>query len=342
MFQFGARDFLYGLLLLPAVLVFMWFAIRSRRKALERFGEPGVVARLTDTVNVVGRRIRLVFFFPILALLVTALARPQFGSRVETVRREGLDIVIAIDVSSSMLAEDLVPNRLERAKFAVNSLIDRLDGDRVALVAFAGEAFVQTPLTVDYAAAAMFLNAMTTDMIPVQGTNLAGALDVSLNAFSEDVPQHRVLILITDGEDHEGDFQSRIDRAAEEGVKIFSVGMGSPDGVPIPVYGSGGRRTGFKRDRDGNVVTTRLDEETLRAVATGTGGDYLRASTGSDLDRLADEIDALQGREFQAQQVTRFEEQYQIFLGAALLLLFADAFIPDTRRPRREWKGRLS
>ena len=185
---------IFTLLLVPVAGAFVWYAVLARRKALTKLGNQEILSRLTASINMTGRKIRIALLFPTLAFLAFALARPQFGTRMETVQREGQDIVVAIDVSASMLAEDLTPNRLERAKFAVNSLIGRLQGDRVAIVAFAGEAFVQSPLTVDYSAATMFLNSMSPEIIPVPGTNLGSALDVSLNAFAADVEQHRVLI----------------------------------------------------------------------------------------------------------------------------------------------------
>ncbi len=342
MFRFAAQEYLFSLLLVPLAAVFVWYAITARRRALRQLGNPEIIERLTASINMTGRKIRIGLLFPTLTFLAFALARPQFGTRLETLQREGQDVVVAIDVSASMLAEDLTPNRLERAKFAVNSLINRLNGDRVALVAFAGEAFVQSPLTVDYAAATMFLSSMSPETISVPGTNLAKALDVSLNAFAADVEQHRILILITDGEDHEGDFQEQIDRATEKGVTVFTVGMGSTDGVPIPAFDGSGRRIGFRRDRAGSVVTTRLDEETLRTIAEGTGGRYLRAATGSDLDQLASEIDEMDGRQFEARQITQFDEQYQIFLGMALFLLIAETFIPERKKNKQEWTGRFS
>lgn len=342
MFRFAAQEFLLTLFFVPLAATFVWYAVAARRTALKKLGNPQILARLTESLNMTGRKIRIALLFPTLGFLALALARPQFGTRMETVQREGQDIVVAIDVSASMLAEDITPNRLERAKFAVNTLINRLQGDRVAIVAFAGDAFVQTPLTIDYAAATMFLTSMSPEIIPVPGTNLAKALDVSLDAFAADVEQHRVLILITDGEDHEGDFQERIDRARNEGVTIFAVGMGSTDGVPIPAFDRNGRRTGFRRDRAGNVVTTRLDEATLRNIAEGTGGRYLRAATGRDLDQLADEISEMDGRQFEARQVTQFKEQYQIFLGLALFMLIAETFIPERRSRTHQWTGRFS
>jgi Ca-activated chloride channel family protein len=241
-----------------------------------------------------------------------------------------------------MLAEDIVPNRLEKAKHAVGTLIGGLDGDRIGLIAFAGEAFVQSPLTVDYGAASLFLNAMSIDLMPVQGTDLAEAIRVSVEAFDAGEPQHRILIVITDGEDHEGAIETAVESAKKAGIRIYAVGVGSLDGVPIPEFDNQGRRSGYKRDENGDVVTTRLDEATLQMIARETGGRYMRATPGeNELDRLVDEIGAMAGREFEARQVTQYEEQFQIFVGFALVLLLVEALLSERRRPRREWMGRF-
>lgn len=342
MFQFGSTEALWAYVLVPALALFFWYSLKLKRSAIERFGESELVSRLSLTVSKKAQRWKMLLLVAAIALLVTALARPQFGSRVETVRREGQDIVVALDLSASMLAEDIAPNRLEKAKHAVGTLIRRLEGDRIGLVAFAGVAFVQSPLTVDYGAATLFLNAMNTSLMPVQGTNLAEALRASIEAFDAGEQQNRILIVITDGEDHEGEIEAAVEAANEEGIRIYTVGVGSPDGVPIPEFDNQGRRSGYKRDENGEVVTTRLDETTLEAIARETGGRYLRATPGeNELDGLAEEIAEMAGREFEARQVTQYEEQYQFFLGFALLILVAEALIPERRRQKEDWTGRF-
>ncbi|UCD22959.1 MAG: VWA domain-containing protein [Gemmatimonadota bacterium] len=342
MFRFGSTELLFAYVLIPVLVVFLWLAIRWKRKALLQFGEHDLVQRLTRTASQRVQSTKLLLLVVAVAASVTALARPQFGTRVETVRREGQDVIVALDLSNSMLAEDIAPNRLQRAKLAVAQLIERLDGDRIGLIAFAGEAFVQSPLTSDYSAAMLFLNAMEPGIVPIQGTNLGAALEVALDAFDEASQQHRVLIVITDGEDHEGEIESVVERAGDMGIQIHAVGIGSQEGVPIPEFDDLGRRSGFKRDADGSVVTTRLDEETLQRIARLTGGSYFRATgSGRALNALADEIVTQEGREFEAQQVTQFEEQYQVFLGLAILLLFVEVMIPDRRSVKAEWRGRF-
>jgi Ca-activated chloride channel family protein len=342
MFRFGSPLFLYVYFIVPLLVLFLWWSVRARRKAVARFGDPTLVEKLSRSVSRHRRLAKSALVLLAVALLVSAMARPQFGTRVETVRREGKDVIIALDVSASMLAQDVIPSRLDKAKLEIGKLIDRLEGDRIGLVAFAGEAFVQSPLTTDHGAASMFLRAMEPNLIPVPGTNLGEALIKSVEAFEAGEPQYRLLVLMTDGEDHEGDIESGLERAAEAGVTIHTVGLGSPDGVPIPNIDENGIQRGFVRDSAGGIVLSRLDEGTLRDIARETGGRYFRASTGqSALDALADEVAVGERRELEAQQFTRFEEQYQIFLGLALLVLTVEILVTDRRRVIGEWKGRF-
>jgi len=341
MFRFGASAWLPALVLIPFFVGLYWLAARNRKRALDQFGDAPLVQKLTASVSSTARRVKAALFLAATALALVALARPQFGTRVETVRSIGQDIVIAVDLSQSMLAEDVAPNRLERARLAIFRLINQLDGDRIGLVAFAGDAFVQSPLTVDYGAAALFLGAMEPDMMPVQGTDLGAALRVSLDAL-EEAREARVLLVVTDGEDHEEDFSAALERAAANGVRIHTVGIGSSDGVPIPQFDERGATRGFLRDEEGNVVTTRLDEATLQGVADATGGRYVRAGAGGTaFEDLVDEIAGADGEALDAQQITQFEEQYQVFLGLALVLLLIEVSVPERRKTRDEWLGRF-
>lgn len=335
MFRFAAAEWLAGLGLLPVLAALLWVAGRRRRRALERFADALLADRLAASVSPTLRRVKTGLAVAALGFAMLALARPQFGTRVETVRSVGQDIIVAVDLSRSMLAQDVAPSRLERARLSILRLLGRLDGDRIGLVAFAGDAFVQSPLTIDYAAAALFLDAMEPDLMPVQGTDLGAALRVSLDAFEESAGEARVLVVVTDGEDHEGTFQDEVERAVAMGVRIHTVGVGSAEGVPIPVVDAGGRPQRFLRDEDGNVVTTRLDEATLRAVAEGTGGRYVRVGTGGTaFDDLMEELAGGEGVELDTRQVTQYEEQYAYFLGLAFLLLLIDAALPERRRSR--------
>ena len=336
MFRFAEPGWLAALALSALLPLFFWWTGSARRRALARLGEEALIRRLTASVSGTARAWKAALLTLAPALLVLAAARPQFGTTVETVRVEGQDIMVVLDLSRSMLAEDVPPNRLERAKLAVLRLIRKLDGDRIGLVAFAGDAFVQMPLTIDYDAAAMFLRAMHPDRMPLQGTDLGAAIRVSLDALEEAGREERVLLLITDGEHHEGSFDEQIQRARAMGVRIYTVGVGSPEGVPIPLYDAQGRRQGFLRDEDGSVVTTRLDEATLMRLAEATGGRYVRAGIGGTaFDDLVDELAAASGEALEERRVVQYEEQYQIFLGMALLLLLVEWVIPERRRAGR-------
>lgn len=341
MFRFGEGTWLWALWVVPALAGLFVVAARNREEALRRFGDSDLVAKLTASVNVEARRVKAVVQLLAVGLLLFALARPQFGTRVETVRSVGQDIVVALDLSQSMLAEDVSPNRLERARLAIFQLIERLDGDRIGLVAFAGDAFVQSPLTTDYGAASMFLNAMRPDIMPVQGTDLEGALRVSLDALEQGGREARVLILVTDVEDHEGLFGDQVRRKEELGVQLHVVGIGSTEGVPIPEYDERGVRQGFLRDEDGAVVTTRLDEETVELLV-GRGDSYVRAGVGGTaFEDLIDRVASGTGEELDTREITQFEEQYQIFVGFALLMLFMDLLLSDRRRAASAWAGRF-
>ena len=343
MFRFVSTEILFGLLLIPALGAFFWGTRQARKRALNQFGDLELVQKLSATLSRRGRAAKSILVLVAVGFLILALARPQFGTRVETVRSEGQDVMVALDVSRSMLAEDVAPNRLERAHLEIMRILQRLDGDRIGLVAFAGNAFVQSPLTVDYGAAALFLNAMDPDLIPIQGTNLGEALTVALDAFEEGTRDQRVLIVVTDGEDHEGEIEEALQRTLDEGVQIHTVGIGSLDGVPIPEFDASGVRSGFIRDEGGAVVTTRLDESTLERVAQATGGRYFSAlGPGANLDPLIEEITGGEGRELEAREITQFDEQFQVFLGLALVLLLAEGLIPERRRRKEAWAGRFS
>ena len=341
MVRFAASEGALALLLVPALALLFWFGVRRRRAALELFGDSELVRKLAGSVSVTARRVKGTLTLAAVALIAIALTRPQFGNRVETVEARGQDIMIAVDLSQSMRAEDVAPSRLERARLAILRLMSQLDGDRVGLVAFAGDAFVQSPLTVDYSAAGLFLGAMDPDMMPVPGTDLGEALRVSLDAL-EEAREARVLIVVTDAEDHEVRWGDQVERAREMGVALYFVVIGTTEGAPIPVFDAQGNRQGFLRDEDDAVVTTRLGEETLRQLARQTDATIVQAGSGGEaFDDLVDEIAAGEGEALDARQITQFEEQYQVFLGLAFLLLLAEVAISDRRPTREAWLGRF-
>ena len=300
-----------------------------------------MVRKLARAVSTRRQRIKAAIVLVSLSLLLLALARPQFGTRIEIVKREGQDIFVALDVSLSMLAEDIRPSRLEKAKREVAQLIDRLEGDRIGLIAFAGEAFVQCPLTLDYGAARLFLSAMDPGLIPVPGTAIGAAVRKARDSFASEDRKSKVLIVITDGEDHLGGLDDVMAEAAEAGMIIYTIGIGTLEGIPIPDGGAEGKG-GFKKDRQGQVILTRLNEDALRRLAETTGGEHFTVTAGAvALDRLYASIAAMDKQELAAREVTLFDEKFQPVLGLSLILLCAEFFLSGSRRLSQEWRGRF-
>lgn len=342
MFRFAFAQFSFLLLLVPALIVFIVWAFRRKQAAMARFGDIELIQKLTATVSPRRQRWKAALLVLTVLSLTLALLRPQWGTKLRTVKREGQDILIALDVSKSMLAEDIKPNRLAKARHEVASLINRLEGDRIGLVAFAGEAFVQCPLTLDYGAARMFLEAMEPDLIPVPGTAIGEALKKSMEAFDQSERKHKVMLLITDGEEHVGEPVELAKEAAKAGIVIYCVGIGSPQGVPIPDFDENGRRIGFKKDRQGEVVMTKLDEITLEKIALETGGKYYRGSAGEvELERIYDEISAMEKKALASQQFAQFEDRHQVLIVLALLFVLIELLLPERRRLKGEWRGRF-
>lgn len=342
--RFGEPQWLWLMAVIPLLGLLLAVAHARRRQDLARWCGAGLWGRLVPDAGGHLRVWKALLVLAAVASLAVMAARPQLGSRTLAVKRTGVDVIVALDLSESMLAEDLAPNRLVRARQGVHSLIDRLRGDRIGLVAFAGEAFVQCPLTLDYAAARMFLRFMDTDLVAVPGTSLAQAIRTSVRGFDPTERKHKALVLITDGEDHEGNLMEAAREAREAGVRIFAVGIGSAKGEPIPVRNPGGVIIDHKRDARGEVVLTRLDDASLRRIAAETGGRYLDGSAGGlALDQLYAEISGMEGKELKGAISIQHEDRFGYFAAAALLLLTLDALLGERRRsgprPRRRRSG---
>lgn len=342
MFRFANQNYLYILLLVPSLLLFFVWVRHSKQKALERFGNPQLLEKLMLSKSPGRQNLKVTLLLISVTLFLVALARPQIGTRLEEVKRSGVDIFVAIDVSKSMLAEDIKPNRLTKAKHEVASLVEQLKGDRIGLIAFAGEAFVQCPLTLDYGALKIFLDIMEPGLIPVPGSAIGKAIEKSVESFVATERKYKVLILITDGEDTVEDPLKKAEFAEKEGIVIYTVGIGSPQGVPIPIYDSAGKQTGFKKDKQGNVVTTKLDQLTLEKIALQTNGKFYQATPEEmELGRIYDEIDKMEKKELSSRVFSQYEDRFQYFLSAALLLLFIDFVMPERRKVKKEWRGRF-
>ncbi len=330
---------LAALVLVPLAVAFFAWALRERERALATFVEAALVPTVVPDLDRRRRRLRASLATAALGALVLALAGPMWGFHWEEVHREGIDLVVALDTSKSMLATDVSPNRLARAKLAVQDLLAELAGDRIGLVAFAGSAFVQCPLTLDRNAFRESLEAVEVGLIPRGGTDLTTAIDTGLAAFEGHQGNHQALVLITDGEDHEGTLDDAIKRAAERSVKVFAVGIGTPEGELIPAEGGG-----FLKDRKGQVVKSRLDEETLKKIALDTGGVYLHAG-GADFglaQLYRDHIATMEKRELASTLERRWEHRYQFPLALALVLVIVEALIGERRVVRTPWRRRAS
>jgi len=321
---------LWGVFLL--ILFFVW-VFRNKEALLKKFGQLDLLRKMMPGFQKNRLIWKSALFILGYVFMILALADPQIGTRLEEVKRKGVDIMIALDVSLSMHAEDVAPSRLEKAKHEVSALIDILQGDRVGLIAFAGMAHVQCPLTLDYAAAKIFLNQMDTDLIPQPGTALDDAIAKAIRSFDQKDRKHKVLILITDGEGHEGDPQKRAEEAAKNGIIIYTIGIGSPDGVPIPVYDRNGQPAGYKKDRQGNVVTTKLDVETLQKIAFVTNGKYYISSGGEgELKQIYAEVNKMDKKELKAKQFTHYEDRYQYFVLLSLIFFILEIILPERRK----------
>jgi len=331
--RFASPEYLWWLLGLPVLVGLFALAFRRRRRALEAFGDLHLLRKLSTSASLERRIIKAVLLVAAALFLVLALARPQWGAKLETVTRRGVDVIVAVDTSLSMLAEDVKPNRMAQARAAVGSFIDLLKGDRVGLVAFAGMSYVACPLTLDYTAARMFVDVLDVDLIPVQGTAIADALQTAIAAFRPGERRYKVLVLITDGEDHEGNVAAAARAAAAEGITIYAVGVGSPSGEPIPMRNARGDVIGYKEDKDHRKVTSRLGESDLEALASATGGKYFRSTPeGLELHRVYEEISRMDQRTLSGRTLTAYEERYQLPLGAAILLLLIEAALGERRR----------
>ncbi|MBN1213308.1 MAG: VWA domain-containing protein [candidate division Zixibacteria bacterium] len=323
------------LIVVLLLAVFVFWAINRKKKLLSRFGDLPLLMKNAPYISFARQRTRALLLLVGLVFVVLTLVRLQFGTHLEMLRREGIDIIVALDVSNSMLARDMKPNRLEKAKQEIRSIIDRLQGDRIGLIAFAGEAFVQCPLTLDYSAASLLLTVMDNESVSIQGTSLSSAIEKAVGSFNQKEKKHKVLLLLTDGEDHEGKAIEAAEAARKDGIKIYTVGIGSPAGEPIPILDRTGNQLGFKKDEKGEVIVTKLDEFTLQKISLATGGKYYHATAGEmELDRIFDEIAKIEKKELEGTLVTKYDDRYQWPLLLALLLVIGEFFVPERKRIR--------
>ena len=328
MFRFAHPIYLYLLAVLPVMIGGYVYTLIDRRRAVRRFGDPKLVAELMPEVSRKREHLKFWLFFAAVAVMIFVIAGPQFGSKLETVKKRGVEIMVCLDVSNSMMAEDVQPNRLEKAKQILSRMTESFTNDKVGLIVFAGDAFTQLPITSDYISAKMFLSSISPSMVSTQGTAIGAAINLALRSFTPNDQAGKTILLITDGENHEDDAVKAAKAAADRGISVNIVGIGQPEGAPIPVGGG----KDYLKDNEGNVVITRLNEQMCQEIAAAGKGIYVRAdNTNSALRTLQKEIDKMEKAEQESQVYSEYDEQFQSLAWIVLLLLIAEYIIMDRR-----------
>ncbi len=331
MYQLEHKFYLYALGLIPLFILIYLLVNIWRKRALKNYGDMTVIQQLFPDVSTAKRFWKFVLFTTAFTFLIIGIVNPQVGTKLEEVKRKGADLMICLDISNSMKAEDLQPNRLEKAKQAISKLLDKLEGDRIGIVVFAGQAYVQLPITTDYSAAKLFLESINTDLIPTQGTDIGGAIDLAVESFGKDVGKNKAIVIITDGEDHEEGAVKAAAAAAEKGIVIHTIGMGSVEGAPIPVY-KGTVREGFRKDKEGNTIVTKLNEQALQEISAAANGIFVRASNSdAGLNNVLEAVNKLEKKQFDSKMYSDYEDRFQWFISAALLLLIIETFLSERK-----------
>ena len=329
MINFAEAQYLLLLFLIPAFFLLQALVLAMRRRRIRKFGDESLVTRLMPSWSKSKVWVRLSLFSIGFFFFVIGLSRPQIGAKLKEHETKGAEIMIVLDVSNSMLAEDYSPNRLERAKLAISRLVDKLRDDRIGLILFAGNSFVQLPITTDYVSAKIFLNSISTESVPVQGTAIGDAINTAMRSFSAQSEKSRAIVVITDGENHEDDPVAAAKQAAELGTRVFAIGVGSPEGKPIPMDGE------LLKDKDGEIVVTRLDEKVLQEVAQAGNGVYVRAGNSEfGLNPIIDDIRKMDDEKYSSIVFEEFDEQFMYFLGIALFFFVIEMLVGD-RKARR-------
>ncbi|MEL0455145.1 VWA domain-containing protein [Flavobacteriaceae bacterium SZ-1-7] len=339
MYQLDEKIWFWALLVIPVVVLFFLLLQFWRYKAQKKFADSTLLQKLSPNRSVFKGVLKIIVLSLAFLCLAIALVNPKIGTKLETVKREGVDIVFAIDVSKSMLAEDIAPNRLEKSKQLVTQIINNLASDRIGIIAYAGRAIPQLPITTDYASAKMFLQSMNTDMLSSQGTAINEAIKLATTYFDDDEQTNRVLIIISDGEDHSEQAAAVAEQASEEGIRIFTIGVGDIKGGPIPIK-KDGTVLNYKKDSQGETVITKLNEETLQNIAEEANGAYINGKNTKDVVESIHEIlNAMDKTEFESKQFADFKDQFQWFLGFGIFFLFIDIFLLERKT---EWLKKLN
>jgi Ca-activated chloride channel homolog len=340
LFRFAHPEYLYLLALLPVLLGMFFFSMRMRKRAMERFGNIELLEQLMPSNGKRKRSIKFLFAFAATGFLILGIANPQIGSKLEEVKREGVDVFICLDVSNSMKAEDIKPSRLDNAKREISEMLNNFQNDRIGIIVFAGDSYLQLPLTTDYDAARLLLSTIDVDIVPVPGTAIGSAIRLAMKSFVQGEKKHRAIIIVTDGENHEDDAIAAAKEAGKDGIVVHTVGMGSPLGAPIPVY-QNNVQVGFRKDNEGNTVVTKLDQAALQQIADAGGGKFtLGTSQKNELNVLFKDISSMEKKEFGSKVVTEYEDRFQYFLVPALILALLEFFISERKNQiLAKWKS---
>ena len=331
MFRFGDSIYLYLLGLLPLLILFYVYSNYRRRRRIQKYGDVDLLRSLMLDVSIYRMNLKFWLTFLAIVLIILVLARPQFGSKLETVKRSGVETIIALDISNSMLAQDVVPNRLDKSKKLISKLVDSFTNDKVGMIVFAGQAFTQLPITSDYISAKMFLDAIDPSLIVSQGTNIGGAIDLAMKSFTPKEDIGRAIIIITDGENHEGGAEEAAKVAAEKGMLVYVLGVGSSEGSPILVNG---KTNEFRKDREGNVIMTHLNEQMCQSIAQAGKGVYIRVDNSNSAQRiLQKEIDKLAKADVETTVFTEFDEQFMVVAWIALFVLLLEMLVLERKNP---------
>lgn len=326
LFEFAYANYLYLLLVIPVLVLVFVVAIVSANRKKEKFADYQLLYKLTPQFSATRRNLKFIYLTIALALIIVALAGPRIGAKLKEVKTTGIEAMILLDVSNSMLAEDLNPNRLNKAKLAIERLLPRLQNDNIGLIVFAGDAYVQVPMTNDYGAVQMFLQSVNTDIVPNQGTAIGAAIDLAMSSFSPNNENSKAIIIITDGENHEDNAIELAQKAADENINIYTIGMGTPAGSPIPIGND------FRKDRTGKTIITKLNEKMLVDIATAGNGTYIRASNSRvGLNKIYDQLDEIKQMEMKAKTFEEFDEKFHLWVIPALLILLLDFFTQEKR-----------
>ncbi|MFO8000212.1 MAG: VWA domain-containing protein [Marinilabilia sp.] len=330
MFRFGHPEYLYLLLIIPALAFLQLYFQYQRKKKLQKFGNMELLSHLMPDVSFIRPVVKYYLLLLATIAIIIMLASPQFGTKLDDVKRKGIELIIALDVSNSMNATDVEPSRLSRAKRAIERLTNRLVNDRIGLVVFAGEAYVQLPVTTDYASAKLFLSGINTDAVPTQGTAIGSAINLAANSFSQQEDINRAIVVITDGEDHQENAIEAAREALENDIQVYTVGMGSSEGSPVPR--TPGDKSNFIKDGQGNVVVSKMNSDLMKQIADAGNGEYIPANNiRRGINNLIDELGELEKSEIDSKVYTDYEDQFQYLAGLALLILLIEFIIMDRK-----------